>query len=38
MYAQSSHTIFFFLNMFNENDVEMFGIKVGQYSSAEYAL
>ena len=29
---------YFFFNMFNENDVEMFGIKVGQYFSTEYAL
>ena len=29
---------YYFFNIFNENDVEMFEIMVGQNSSAQYAL
>ena len=30
--------LLFFFNIFNENDVQVFGIMVGQNSSAQYAL
>ena len=34
--AKKYHYLSF--NIFDENDVEMFGIMIGQYSSAQYAL
>ena len=34
--AKKHHYLSF--NIFDENDVEMFGIIIGQYSSAQYAL
>ena len=35
---KKSNNFFSFLNIFDENDMEMFGIMVGQNCSAQYAL
>ena len=35
---KEKHSFSLFFNIFYENDVEMFGIMVGQNSSTQYAL